>query len=165
MKNNLHPNKSRGFTLIELLIVISIIGILAAVLIAVINPAKQQAKARDAGVTATLNKIVLSINAFNSAYSRYPTCKELLDDLLNASANFQCTAALPNTGTFSITNINLSTNKCGVNGNGTGTAQCRFVYNNTGCLSANSWGVEGANGFFKWTPTTPLITLGASCAP
>jgi len=63
---------SKGFTLIELLIVIVIIGILAGVLIAVIDPTTQQNRARDANVRATMNKIALATNGYISAYGRVP---------------------------------------------------------------------------------------------
>ncbi|HUD44194.1 MAG TPA: type II secretion system protein [Patescibacteria group bacterium] len=39
----------RGFTLIELLVVIAVLGILSTVVMALINPGEQMAKARDAG--------------------------------------------------------------------------------------------------------------------
>jgi len=42
------PNSNKGFTLIELLIVIVIIGILAGILVMIINPSEYQAQARDA---------------------------------------------------------------------------------------------------------------------
>ena len=44
------PNKpsNKGFTLIELLIVIVVIGILAGILVMIINPSEYQAQARDA---------------------------------------------------------------------------------------------------------------------
>lgn len=61
-----------GFTLIELLIVIVIIGILAGVLVAIIDPVKQQNRARDASVQATLNKIGLAVGAYRSAYGAPP---------------------------------------------------------------------------------------------
>ncbi len=74
----------KGFTLIELLIVIVIIGILAGVLIAVINPASQQTRARDAGVQASINKVALAVEGFNSAYGRAPWGNEVIGSLQNA---------------------------------------------------------------------------------
>lgn len=105
MKKN--PYGERGFTLIELLIVIVIIGILAGILISVINPAKQQLKARDGVLVATLNKIVLEIKAFANSdvtgSGNYPTCNQLVNNLGNASA---CTAVgAAGGGTFTITGV------------------------------------------------------------
>lgn len=164
-------NKSRGFTLIELLIVIAIIGILAAVLLSIINPAAQQNKARDASLVASIGKIALAINSFNSAYSRLPTCLELVGELNGATANYQCSATTPATGTFSLTGVTLPL-LCLANGaagttGGIGTAQCYFTWNNTapGCLSVKNWGVNGANGFYRWTSTSSATTLGALCIP
>ena len=52
-----------GFTLIELLIVISIIGILAGVILAVINPVKQRQKANEAVGVANLTKACLAVKS------------------------------------------------------------------------------------------------------
>src|SRR3989344_1652768 len=49
-----------GFTLVELLIVIVIIGILAGVVIGVLNPVQQQNRARDSVARAQLDKMALS---------------------------------------------------------------------------------------------------------
>ena len=57
---------TRGFTLIELLIVIVIIGILAGVIIAVINPAQLQTKSKQAVMRATTEKACLALNACGS---------------------------------------------------------------------------------------------------
>jgi prepilin-type N-terminal cleavage/methylation domain-containing protein len=59
---------SGGFTLIELLIVILIIGILAGVLIAIIDPAHQRKVAGDATLRATLSKLSLVSDGFISSY-------------------------------------------------------------------------------------------------
>lgn len=56
-------NKS-GFTLIELLVVIGIIGILAAVVLVAVNPARQFAAARDTERKADLNGITTAIYAY-----------------------------------------------------------------------------------------------------
>lgn len=75
LKNSL--KSSKGFTLIELLIVIVIIGILAGVLVAVIDPATQQNRARDANVEATLNKVALAVGGYRSAYGDPPDALQL----------------------------------------------------------------------------------------
>jgi prepilin-type N-terminal cleavage/methylation domain-containing protein len=80
----------KGFTLIELLIVIVIIGILAGVLIAVIDPAAQQNRARDATVESTINKIALAVGGFRSAYGRPPDTLEFLGSIDGETAVLGC---------------------------------------------------------------------------
>ncbi len=56
-------NSASGFTLIELLIVIVIIGILAGVVITVIDPAAQQLKARETVLRSNVEKGCLALQA------------------------------------------------------------------------------------------------------
>lgn len=70
-------NRERnGFTLIELLIVIAIIGILAGVLIAVIDPAQQRLKANQAVMRSLVSKACLvatsCISSSSTAYCVVP---------------------------------------------------------------------------------------------
>lgn len=63
---------SKGFTLIELIIVIAIIGILAAVIIAVLNPVTQIHKAQDAGRKTALKNVQNALEQYYSDHGAYP---------------------------------------------------------------------------------------------
>lgn len=64
--------KSQGFTLIELLIVIAVIGVLAAVVITVLNPLEQLAKSRDVGRTNSVSQLGKAIELYYLANNAYP---------------------------------------------------------------------------------------------
>ncbi|KKU30604.1 MAG: hypothetical protein UX44_C0018G0001, partial [candidate division WWE3 bacterium GW2011_GWA1_46_21] len=79
------PPKEKGFTLIELLIAIVIIGVLAGVLIAIINPTAQRNKAADAGVKAAMNKVALATESYVSSYGTIPDEVQFLAALQNVT--------------------------------------------------------------------------------
>jgi prepilin-type N-terminal cleavage/methylation domain-containing protein len=83
-KKQINDQKT-GFTLIELLVVITVIGILAGVVVVILNPRQKQRMAKDGNVFATLNKVILSTNAFLSSYGRVPNEQEFFNSL-NVSA-------------------------------------------------------------------------------
>jgi len=64
--------RNKAFTLIELLIVVSIIGILASVLISVINYKQKKAIAEDAVKKSNIEKISESIESYYAMESKYP---------------------------------------------------------------------------------------------
>lgn len=88
LKKSFHHNQ--GFTLIELLIVISIIGILAAVMLLVINPTRVQNRARNAAIKSTLNKIGFALNGSRSALGKLPDETQLNDELENVTLGTDC---------------------------------------------------------------------------
>jgi prepilin-type N-terminal cleavage/methylation domain-containing protein len=74
MKRITKNTASKAFTLIELLIVIVIIGILAGAVIAVINPAQMQRKAREAVMRTNVEKGCLALNACGSTSDAIAGC-------------------------------------------------------------------------------------------
>ena len=121
----------KGFTLIELLIVIVIIGILAGVLIAIIDPAQQQSRARDAGVQATINKVALATQGFVSAYDRTPEGDEFFEAISNVTrSSAGACAAGAFTCTFDVTGNTLPVTGAAAadDWDGTGANPCYYYY-------------------------------------
>lgn len=75
---------SKGFTLIELLIVIAILGILAVVVLVVINPGERQAQARDTGRISSVTQLGRSLQAYYSTKSAYPEVGSWANDLITS---------------------------------------------------------------------------------
>ncbi|OHA08386.1 MAG: hypothetical protein A3B37_01630 [Candidatus Sungbacteria bacterium RIFCSPLOWO2_01_FULL_59_16] len=84
--NNLRRGGRKGFTLIELLVVIAIIGILASIVLASLNTARQ--KSRDARRISDVKQIQLALELFADSNSQeYPDAVADLetDDFLPAT--------------------------------------------------------------------------------
>ncbi|OIP57356.1 MAG: hypothetical protein AUK12_04060 [Candidatus Levybacteria bacterium CG2_30_37_29] len=65
-------NAKKGFTLIELLVVIGILGILAAALVATIDPFEQLKKAQDTTTTNILTEFITSVTRYYTSRTAYP---------------------------------------------------------------------------------------------
>lgn len=62
----------KGFTLVELLIVIALLGAIAVIVIAAINPIEQANKARDARYEADASQMVSAIERYYASNSAFP---------------------------------------------------------------------------------------------
>jgi len=78
-------SESKGFTLIELLIVIAILGILAVVVLVIMNPGERQAQARDTGRISSVTQIGRSLQAYYSTKTSYPDVANWANDLVVSS--------------------------------------------------------------------------------
>ena len=140
-------NKNKGFTLIELLIVVVLIGVLAAVLVAIINPSRVQNKSQDANIKATMNKLALVAESFISAYGRSPNEREFIygikADVTQLSGNACVYVGVPdNECLFLVNAISLPTS-CNFSawaGDLNDTLQCYFRYQG---------GIQGDNMRFR----------------
>ncbi|HVA96970.1 MAG TPA: prepilin-type N-terminal cleavage/methylation domain-containing protein [Candidatus Acidoferrales bacterium] len=68
----LKKSYQKGFTLIELLVVLGILGILAAALLAAINPVEQLNKAQDTSLKNTASEFISSTVQYYSAHNELP---------------------------------------------------------------------------------------------
>ncbi len=76
-----------GFTLVELLIVVAIIGILAAVALIAINPAKRQNQAKDSAIKSDIGQIATALGTyFTSHQATYPD--QLSDLVIDGELNY-----------------------------------------------------------------------------
>ena len=104
--------QKKGFTLIELLVVIAIVGVLAAVVLLAINPAKRLAQARDAGRKSDVSQLATGAQAFYTTLGRYPstlgelTVSQDIKQLPSSAAVGTCSGGLPNV----VTNYGLTFN-------------------------------------------------------
>ena len=70
--SKIEKNKRKGFTLIEMLVVIALIGILAGVVISVINIPKTQARSRDSKRAGDIKRIQTALELYFADKRKYP---------------------------------------------------------------------------------------------
>jgi len=117
-KGNVSFTRFEAFTLIELLVVIAIIAILAAIILPVLEKAKQ--RALQASCLSNLHQLGIGITLYADAYNQYPGCLKTANDtyiwptrLLSGSIvqtrkAFWCPAALPSSAWDTNANPTLS---------------------------------------------------------
>ncbi|MFA6981676.1 MAG: prepilin-type N-terminal cleavage/methylation domain-containing protein [Patescibacteria group bacterium] len=104
----MYKKDERGFTLIELLIVIVIIGILAGVLITVLDPAAQQRKASEASLRANVEKGCLALHACAATSDAEDQCDTYAEAGIRPNAAGTAVAAnnTPTNAVYTLTSTN-----------------------------------------------------------
>jgi len=111
---------ARGFTLVELLIVIGLLGAIALIVIAAINPIEQANRARDARFKADGSQMISAIERFYASHSKFPwedcgggSCPTSQDELTFVTASDStvglCSSSGCATGGTLVTNDELKT--------------------------------------------------------
>lgn len=93
---NFYKNRAAGFTLIELLVVIAIIGILASVVLASLNSARE--KSRNAAFVSQIKEVQTSIERFYIDNGFYP-----------ANSTWTCVGSYPGDNCWNNGNYSVST--------------------------------------------------------
>jgi len=78
-------NTNKGFTLIELLIVMAILGVLAVVVLVLLNPVERLAQARDTGRISSTAQLGRSLQAYYTQRAEYPSTATWAQDLVDES--------------------------------------------------------------------------------
>lgn len=153
MKKILPRRLLKSFTLIEILIVIALIAVLAGLLVTVLDPQAQREKGYDAVIQSTMSKLVVNLQAYESAYGEYPSCEQLMTDAKNVARVLDCNSTKPLIGAFSVSGVLLSSDQCDLtSGLTTGGGPCYFYYarhatfKNKACLAVRAYrNINGGN--------------------
>jgi len=99
---------TKGFTLIELLVVIGILGILAAALIATIDPFEQLKKGRDTTTRNTTLEYLNALTRYYATHAKFPwdnavaNCNAPTTAVLLSTMKDNCTDALEDEGELKV---------------------------------------------------------------
>lgn len=131
-------NYKNGFTLIELLIVIVIIGILAGVVLAVINPQRMIQRSQHATLRGSVSKVCMALYACAGSTTALASC--------NTAANLGIVATIPDSrvNVTYASGAGTTITVTGTETNGSCTYSCSASF------ASGGW-------------TTTAITRGANC--
>ncbi len=116
--------KSPGFTLIELLVVIAVLGVIAALVIAAVNPLEQLARGRDSGRKTTAAQLKNALGAYYTAQNAtLPTADSTWLQTLVTAGELK---SLPSTVAYSTGSFN--TTACAIDATAVGAVVSNYCY-------------------------------------
>ena len=132
---------SKAFTLIELLIVVVIIGILAGIVLAVLNPAQQQLRARQGVFQSNMNKVCTALYACAASTTNVAYCSGANSAATHAAIGAQDPTGTPPTSTY-VASVQGGNTVQIIGTFGTCTRTCSYNFTNstvaagtyTGCI-------------------------------
>lgn len=141
-------SRSKGFTLIELLIVIAVLGVLATVILVVLDPVEQLARSRDAGRKSTVDQLGGTLQAYYTTRAAsatpFPTANATWITSLQAAGEIKTIPPSVSGGTACTTNVQNST-WCYTTNNTNAAAWARLE-----SKSESSKCAAGNNPYFVW---------------
>ena len=143
----------KGFTLVELLVVIAVIGVLAAVVLVAINPAKKLGQARDAQTKSGEQQISTALSTYYTQMTSYPAA--LADLVTNGELK-----NLPKSPAGTDFNYSATPGTCTTAAKDCTAAVLYYTYEypNTACATGSPyWGWTSSSGAIGkiCTATTP----------
>ena len=95
----LHKFHSKGFTLLELIVVMSVLGVLASVVLLIVDPAEQLARGRDTNRLQLVSQLGHAIQAYYFVEGELPTPNTEWQQTLKNSKEITNTQAAPSGAT------------------------------------------------------------------
>ncbi|MGD0523221.1 MAG: type II secretion system protein [Candidatus Microgenomates bacterium] len=149
----------KGFTLIELLLVIAIIGILAAVVAAAINPAQKMKQAGDSKVRSDIGQIAGALQSYYTRLGYYPAA---ISDLVGTTSELVAAPLPPANPTGYGAAYTLSAKQSD------GSTACTTAAGNCARVALSGTILAGnptTNTMFCWSSQTGTAADASACTP
>jgi general secretion pathway protein G len=151
MFSKVHFSSQKGFTLIELLVVLGVLGIIAGVILAAINPIAQIQKSNDAKRKSDLEQMQRALELYYQDNNKYPpSTGNKINNISWGSVWTGYMSSLPNDPIPSHHYVYVVTN----------TQQTYYLYAN---LERGKYDPQACNAMGTACPNATANSVGSSC--